>query len=125
MEKVTDLMVRKYGDKQIIVAIEELSELIKELCKKSRGENNISNILEEIADCHIVLKEMQTYFHISDNQLQTQINRKLQRTRKRYVDVEMQVYERLCVGCPSAYKCHITCENCEDFEEEVKLVSNG
>ena len=40
-----------YGnDNQVIVAIEELSELQKELCKMQRGEKDVEHIAEEIAD---------------------------------------------------------------------------
>lgn len=37
-----------------------------------------------------------------------------------YNDLEYeQLYERLCVGCPSAKRCHESCENCDEFEEEL------
>lgn len=40
-----------YGDRaQMIVALEELSELQKEICKILRGGENISHLAEEIAD---------------------------------------------------------------------------
>lgn len=46
-----------YGTKtQIIVAIEEMSELIKELTKNLRGEKE--NIVEEIADVEIMLEQL-------------------------------------------------------------------
>lgn len=42
---------RKYGEnKQVIVAMEECAELIKELSKHLRGKENLINISEEIAD---------------------------------------------------------------------------
>ena len=51
-----DKLLKKYGDKQIIVAIEELSELQKELCKHLRGKIDITNLIEEIADTEQKLK---------------------------------------------------------------------
>lgn len=37
-------------------------------------------------------------------------------------DKLQELYERFCVGCPSAKKCHETCENCEEFEEELQKI---
>lgn len=119
MKNVTKLMVEKYGDKQIVVAIEELSELTKELCKTLRGQPNTQNILEELADCHIVLKEMQTFFNITCEQLSEQIDKKLQRTKERYLDEEWEVYQRLCVGCPRERICHEECSHCDEYEEAL------
>ena len=36
---------------QVTMAIEEMSEPTKELCKNSRGQENTPHIAEEIADC--------------------------------------------------------------------------
>lgn len=49
----------KYGnDAQRRVAIEEMSELTKELCKFERGSDNLPNIYEEIADVWIMLEQL-------------------------------------------------------------------
>ena len=51
--------ISKYGDSnQIIVAIEEMSELIKALCKKLRGRPDFENIAEEMADVGIMLDQL-------------------------------------------------------------------
>ena len=43
--------IEAYGkDMQLNVAIEELSELIKEICKYKRGSNNRKNIIEEMTE---------------------------------------------------------------------------
>ena len=48
-----------YGkEKQMIMAMEEMSELIKELSKNMRGENNVEHIAEEIADVEIMLAQL-------------------------------------------------------------------
>ena len=85
MKEVIKQMVDTYGEKQIIVAIEELSELTKELCKSLRGQTNTQNIIEEIADCYIVLQEMKELFKISNYQLREEIDKKLERTKSRYL----------------------------------------
>ena len=46
------------ADMQVLVAIEELSELQKELCKNRRGRENQTNIAEEIADVQIMIEQM-------------------------------------------------------------------
>lgn len=51
---------------QLIVAIEELSELQKELSKYLRGFPNPRNLAEEIADCQIMLEQLQLIFHNHD-----------------------------------------------------------
>lgn len=56
--------IDKYGeDQQIIVAIEELSELQKELTKHLRGEGNPKHIAEEMADVRIILSELGFIFN--------------------------------------------------------------
>lgn len=49
-------------DSQVMVAIEEMSELTKELCKNSRGQENTTHIAEEIADVEIMLQQMVMLF---------------------------------------------------------------
>lgn len=57
------LAVENYGiDNQCIVAIEELSELEKELCKHLRGVGNADHVAEEIADVLIVLEQLISIF---------------------------------------------------------------
>ena len=47
---------------QMQVAIEEMSELTKELCKNGRGQENTTHIAEEIADLEIMLRQMVMLF---------------------------------------------------------------
>ena len=61
--ELTHKALRKWGQAlQLTVAIEELSELQKEICKNIRGFNNQFNIAEEIADCEIMLDQLKTIF---------------------------------------------------------------
>ena len=60
--RVLKEVINKYGTNQIVVCIEELSELQKELCKHLRNKGDIDHIAEEIADCEIMLKQMKIYF---------------------------------------------------------------
>ena len=66
MEKEIDTLshaIKQYGaPAQTIKAIEEMSELQKELCKHLAGKNNVSEIAEEIADVEIMLTQMTLIF---------------------------------------------------------------
>lgn len=63
MENVLKDAVAVFGEEmQINVAIEELSELIKELCKHKRGCGNEMHIAEEMADVKIILEELEIIF---------------------------------------------------------------
>ena len=57
-----------YGeDMQLNICIEELSELIKELCKVKRGIGNLDNIAEEMADVKIIMEQLDIIFGNSDD----------------------------------------------------------
>ena len=47
---------------QMVMSIEEMSELTKELCKHRRGRDNVEAIAEEIADVEIMLQQMEILF---------------------------------------------------------------
>ena len=47
---------------QITMAIEEMSKLQKELCKRYRGRDNVEAIAEEIADVQIMLQQLVILF---------------------------------------------------------------
>lgn len=81
--EILNKLVQKYGDKQIIVCIEEMSELTKELCKNLRGYYNLDNIYEEMADVYIMLEQMQILLQIDPEVLEYMINKKIERTKER------------------------------------------
>ena len=51
---------------QVNMAIEEMSELTKELCKNLRGRHNKEQIAEEIADVEIMLGQMKLLYQCQD-----------------------------------------------------------
>ena len=76
--------IEVYGkDMQLNVAIEELSELIKEICKNKRGSDNREAIIEEMADCYIMLKQLEIIFDIDYNDIVMIRNNKIGRLAKR------------------------------------------
>lgn len=82
--------LKHYGaNAQRIVAIEEMSELTKELCKVSRGEENAAHIAEEIADVRIMLDQMEILFDCR-KQVELIESEKLERLVKR-----MKIYGKI------------------------------
>lgn len=56
-----------YGDwNQMIVAMEELSECQKEICKILRGGENFPHLAEEIADATIMMEQLRIMFNINE-----------------------------------------------------------
>jgi hypothetical protein len=93
VEKTTMTTLEKaievYGkDMQLNVAIEEFSELIKEICKYKRGEDNRENIIEEMADCQIMLSQLGVIFGIWFEDLEYKKVEKLERLEKRLAESE-------------------------------------
>lgn len=55
--------VRAYGKQsQLVMAMEEMSELTKELSKNLRGADNSKALAEEIADVEIMLEQLKVIF---------------------------------------------------------------
>lgn len=83
-EKIIKRAINTYGKKmQITVAMEELSELIKELSKHLRGEHNKEHIIEEIADVEIMISQLKIILNIKDIEIDNEILFKLNRLRCR------------------------------------------
>lgn len=51
---------------QAIVALEELSEAQKEVCKLLREKGNLEHLAEEIADATIMLEQLRIMFNLDD-----------------------------------------------------------
>lgn len=76
--------IETYGkDMQLTVAVEEFSELIKEICKSKRGSNNRANIIEEMADCYIMLEQLSMIFGVKPCEVNVAVGEKLERLRNR------------------------------------------
>ena len=81
-------VIDKFGvDKQIIVAIEELSELQKALCKYLREKGDILAITEEMADVQIMLEQLEFIFS-NTSTIQNIKDMKIRRTEERYLKNE-------------------------------------
>jgi hypothetical protein len=76
--------IAAYGtDMQLNVAIEEFAELTKEICKHKRGEDNIQNIIEEVADCYIMLEQIKIIFGLDHAVIDDAVDKKARRLEDR------------------------------------------
>ena len=83
--------IEAYGkDMQLTVAVEELSELIKEICKYKRGADNIDHIAEEVADCYIMLEQVAIIFDIPNRAINEVAEAKLARLERRIEEKDRQ-----------------------------------
>lgn len=69
-------------ENQLTVALEELSECQKEICKFLRGYGNAGNLAEEVADSLIMLEQVIYIFGI-DEMVDIQVDRKILRLEDR------------------------------------------
>lgn len=59
--------VDTYGEEpQLIICMEEMAELTKELTKHLRGRDNLPQIAEEVADVEIMLEQVKLLFDLRD-----------------------------------------------------------
>ena len=70
------------AEAQILMVMEEMAELQKELCKNIRGKAKVANIAEEIADVQIMLEQM-TLLYDCEHAVQANREYKLMRLESR------------------------------------------
>lgn len=79
--------IETYGaESQLNVAIEEFSELIKEICKHKRYMDNTKAIIEEMADCYIMLEQMKMIFGLGSTVITDVMDKKIKRLKSRLAD---------------------------------------
>ena len=70
-------------DAQKLMAIEEMSELMKEICKDFRGNTNKDAIKEEMADVMVMLDQLMIIYNIQLSDIHRIMNAKIERTWNR------------------------------------------
>lgn len=86
LEIVYRKALERFGKvQQITKAIEEMSELQKELCKVLIGEMDILNIIEEIADVEIMIDQLRMIFN-SDRDIENVKAMKIERLERRMLE---------------------------------------
>ena len=82
-DEILKAAIARYGEKaQMVIAMEEMAELTKELSKFLRGAHNEDAIAEEIADVRIMLDQMEILFDCAGAAAAYQAD-KVERLRKR------------------------------------------
>lgn len=86
-QEVTDTYkqaIEEYGARaQKLMAIEEMSELTKEICKDFRGKLNREHLVEEMADVLIMLDQMLLLYKISGEEVGLMRIKKVERLKER------------------------------------------
>ena len=62
----TNALIHFGTSAQMIVALEEFSEVSKELCKILRGSGDMEHLAEEIADAIIMLEQLRYFFGLDE-----------------------------------------------------------
>ena len=66
-KNVYQAALRKWGvDLQTMMAVEEMSELTKEICKVKRGKMDLDALADEIADVTIMLEQLREIYGLND-----------------------------------------------------------
>lgn len=85
---IYDALIKKFSpNAQMIVAIEELSELQKEICKYLRNKEQlylVKGLVEEIADVEIMLEQIKFLLRL-DWSVEEMKDNKIRRTQERYL----------------------------------------
>ena len=72
---------------QLIVALEEMSEVQKEICKALRGDIHPAHLAEEVADATIMLEQVRQIFSINEPVCRM-MDSKIVRLRQRIEDAK-------------------------------------
>ena len=82
-ENQCEAIAEHYGMRnQLPIAIEEMSELTKEICKYIRGNDNLNDLVEEIADVQIMVRQLIALFEV-EIQVDKMVDYKLERQWER------------------------------------------
>lgn len=83
MKEILAKAISTYGkDSKENMAIEEMSELTKEICKHKRGEDNRLALAEEVADVRIMLEQLIMMYDIG-HLVDVMVERKVKRLEER------------------------------------------
>ncbi|WP_314231376.1 hypothetical protein [Solobacterium moorei] len=84
--------IELYGEKaQKLMAIEEMSELTKEICKDFRGKLNREHLIEEIVDVIITIDQLMMMYEISGDEIEQMRERKFERLKERLEKVNDEI----------------------------------
>lgn len=86
MNEIYEKMIEQNGvPNQLVVAVEEYSEMIKEITKHLRGKGNKMNVIEELADIEVVNDQIMIILGITKQQVKMFKDFKLKRLQEFYL----------------------------------------
>ena len=97
VENTITAMLEKFGeDSQIDIAIEEMSELTKELIKYKRSKIHFrekqaasrEHVVEEISDVMFMMEYLKQIFGVTETEIQKTVVQKALRTKERYINAK-------------------------------------
>ena len=90
-QEYTQEMIDTLGkETTLVIAMEELAELQQQVSKLYRGKGNLENLTEEIADVCICIDLIMKVSGITEEQLESWINKKMERNHLRIVNKEFK-----------------------------------
>ena len=85
LQRFYEELINHFGaDVQMTIAVEEMSELQKEICKCKRSSGDVHHIAEEIADVEIMLEQLKIMF-MCESEVALLKEQKRYRTYERYL----------------------------------------
>ncbi|MGL6099880.1 MAG: hypothetical protein ACRC0G_09695 [Fusobacteriaceae bacterium] len=76
---IQELLDNKAHFENVLICVEELSELQKEITKMERGSGTFKSLAEEMADVYIVLEMIKEIYDIEEEFVVSEIKRKMER----------------------------------------------
>ena len=84
--------IELYGEKaQKLMAIEEMSELTKEICKDFDGSRTREHLIEEIIDVIITIDQLMMMYGIRGDEIEQMRERKIERLKERLEKVNDEI----------------------------------
>ncbi len=82
IDQILDISIEEGGlSIKRVIAIEEMSELTKEISKEIRGEGTRMGLLEEMADALLAIRQLQMVYKFPDDSLRKAISVKAERIK--------------------------------------------
>ena len=84
VQKMCATAVARFGKgAQLVILIEECSELCKEACKALRDNERTEKLTEELVDVMVMCEQLRQMLLVSDDEINRMAEEKMRRTMKR------------------------------------------
>lgn len=126
-KEVLNKAIAKYGENQLNIAQEELSELIQAISKIKRYPNSKDaqlNLIEEIADVSIMIEQLQMYFGITDEVVQDEVDIKLDRLENKMFEEDAIIFYRDYLDKQKTKQFKFSTEITDDVNAGLKKITD-